>query len=79
MSKPPPPDARSKAESAFSASQQRDESIKQEIAKEQARVDAKTAKLRALRLAKEAADREAGLASPPEAAPKRTRKKKSPA
>jgi hypothetical protein len=74
-----PPDARAKAESAFTSSQLRDEAIKQDIAKEQAKVDAKTAKLRALRLAKEAADREAAAASP-QAAPtptKRSRKKQS--
>jgi len=44
------------------SSQTRDELIKKEIAAEHAKVDAKTAKLRALRLAKEAADREAAAA-----------------
>jgi hypothetical protein len=68
--------ALSKAESVFTASQQRDETIRQEIAKERAQLDAKTARLKALRLAKEAADREAGIAAEAEAGPKkRTRKK----
>jgi hypothetical protein len=77
--KQPPPDARSRAESAFTSSQLRDEAIRQEIAKEQAKVDAKTAKLRALRIAKETADREAAAASPPvtPTPAKRVRKKQS--
>jgi len=58
-----PPDprdaARGKAQKYFTQSEQRDTLVKQEIEKERAAVDAKTAKLRALRLAKEAADREA--------------------
>jgi len=68
-------EAHAKAEGVFSASQQRDESIKQEIAKERAQVDAKTARLKALRLAKEAADREAGIVPHSETPKKRTRKK----
>ena len=59
----PPPDpreaARGKAQKYFTQSEHRDTLVKQEIEKERAAVDAKTAKLRALRLAKEAADREA--------------------
>jgi hypothetical protein len=51
--------ARGKAQKYFTQSEQRDTLVKQEIEKERAAVDAKTAKLRALRLAKEAADREA--------------------
>jgi hypothetical protein len=46
-------------------SQTRDELIRQEIAAERAKFDRKTAKLRALRLAKEAADQETQLATPP--------------
>jgi hypothetical protein len=41
----------------FASSEQRDIAIKQEIAKERAAVAAKTAKLRALRLAKEETER----------------------
>lgn len=51
--------ARTKAQSHFTQSEQRDKLIKQEIEKERIATDAKTAKLRALRLAKEAADKEA--------------------
>ena len=61
MTTPPDPRdaARGKAQKYFTQSEQRDTLVKQEIEKERAAVDAKTAKLRALRLAKEAADREA--------------------
>ena len=64
--------ARGKAQKYFTQSEQRDTLIKQEIEKERAAVDAKTAKLRALRLAKEAADREAEekIAAEKAAAPK---------
>jgi hypothetical protein len=65
------------ADQVFSASQQRDETIKDIIAKERAAVEAKTARLRALRLAKEAADREAAASAPPPAAKPRTRRKKA--
>jgi hypothetical protein len=51
--------ARNKAQNYFAASEQRDTAIKQEIARERAAGDAKMAKLKALRLAKEAADKEA--------------------
>ena len=50
--------ARGKAQKYFTQSEQRDTLVKQEIEKERAATDAKTAKLRALRLAKEAADKE---------------------
>ncbi len=49
---------RKNAQSHFTHSERRDELVRQEIEKERAAVDAKTAKLRALRLAKEATDRE---------------------
>ena len=52
------------ADAVFTASQQRDDTIKEIIAKERAAVEAKTARLRALRLAKEAAEKEAALQSP---------------
>jgi hypothetical protein len=51
--------ARTRAESHFSASEMRDALVKEEIAKERAAVDAKTAKLRALRLAREAEEKAA--------------------
>ncbi|MBI3676698.1 MAG: hypothetical protein HY243_08790 [Proteobacteria bacterium] len=49
--------ARKKAQTHFTASEARDALVKQEIEKERAAVAAKTAKLRALRLAKEAQDK----------------------
>ena len=49
--------ARKRAQNHFSASEQRDALVKQEIEKERAATAAKTAKLKALRLAKEAEDK----------------------
>ena len=49
--------ARNRAQKHFAASEQRDVLVKQMIESERAAVDARTAKLRALRLAKEEADR----------------------
>lgn len=78
---PPPRDrdgARRKALNHFAASEQRDSAVKLEISRERAANDAKTAKLRALRLAKEETDREAAkLAADkaPAAKPKKPRKK----
>lgn len=46
--------ARRTAQSHFTHTERRDEMVRAEIAKERAAVDAKTARLRALRLAKEA-------------------------
>jgi hypothetical protein len=54
--------ARNRAQKHFAASEQRDVLVKQMIESERASVDARTAKLKALRLAKEEADR---LAAPP--------------
>ena len=50
--KPPPPVTR--AQAAFSASEQRSRMVLDQIEKERAATDAKTARLKALRLAKEA-------------------------
>lgn len=61
--------ARKKALNHFTASEQRDSQVRVEIARERAAVDAKTAKLRSLRLAKEEADRIAAANAP--AAPAR--------
>jgi hypothetical protein len=47
---------RRNAQSHFTHTERRDELVRQEIEKERAAVDAKTARLRALRLAKEASD-----------------------
>ena len=50
--------ARRRAQNHFTASEQRDTLVRREIEKERAASNAKTAKLKALRLAKEAADKE---------------------
>lgn len=69
---------RNRAQQHFAASEQRDDQIKQMIEKERAATDAKTAKLRALRLAKEEADRIAAANAPPvESAKIRGRKSRS--
>jgi hypothetical protein len=47
---------RRNAQSHFTHTERRDELVRQEIEKERAATDAKTARLRALRLAKEASD-----------------------
>ena len=60
-----------RAQAAFSASEERDRLVKKEIEKQRTAVDAKTVRLRALRLAKEAADRQAAAANPPPAKPGR--------
>jgi hypothetical protein len=65
--------ARNRAQKHFAASEQRDVAVKQMIESERNATAAKTAKLRALRLAKEEADR---LSAPP-AAPKAKRAKKA--
>jgi len=74
----PKDEARSRADNAFTASQQRDDIVKREIEKERAAIIAKSARLKALRLAKEAADREAAALLPPKPEPKKRapRKKK---
>jgi hypothetical protein len=51
--------ARKKAQNHFAASEQRDALVRKELEKERASSAAKTAKLRALRLAKEASEKEA--------------------
>jgi hypothetical protein len=74
---------RRNAQSHFTHTERRDELVRQEIEKERAAVDAKTAKLKALRLAKEASERAEAerLAAEREksgaAAPKSTRRKRT--
>jgi hypothetical protein len=64
--------ARRRAQNLFTASEQRDSLVRQEIEKERSASEAKTAKLKALRLAKEAADLEAAaLVKPAAKAPAR--------
>jgi hypothetical protein len=62
----------------FTASEQRDRTVKAEIEKERAATDAKTARLRALRLAHEEEERAKAAANPkPAEKPKRGARKKS--
>jgi hypothetical protein len=56
--------ARNKAQAQFAASERRDAAVWEIIHAERAAVDARTAKLRALRLAKEEADRIAAANAP---------------
>ncbi len=58
--------ARKRAQNHFTAAEQRDTMVRQTIEKQSAATDAKIAKLRALRLAKEAAEAEAEAAAPTE-------------
>lgn len=69
--------ARRNADSYFVAWQQRTTLVKQQVAAESAANDAKTARLRALRLAKEAADREARALNPAAKSPVKKRALKS--
>jgi hypothetical protein len=66
--------ARRNAANHFAAAERRDTEVRAEIARQQAADTAKTAKLRALRLAKEEADRLAAAnAPPPTPKPRKTR------
>ena len=71
MARDKAPEAAEKANRLFRASEQREQAIRDEIEKERAATAAKTARLKALRLAKEASDREAEAANPPPAKPRR--------
>ena len=51
------PSVRSRAQSHFKSPQQRDDAVRTQIEKDRAVVDAKTARLKALRLAKQAEDK----------------------
>lgn len=67
MADKPPASFFPNAQLPLTASEERDRNIKAQIEKERAQVDAKTARLKALRLAKEAADQ----AAAPSPVPKR--------
>jgi hypothetical protein len=78
---PPPRDrdgARRKAQNHFELAEARTSLVKQMVQTERDSLDAKTAKLKAMRLAKEEADRAEAIANPPAAAAKKTRKKAAP-
>jgi hypothetical protein len=69
--------AKTRAQNHFQAAERRDEFVRTEIARERAATDAKTAKLRALRLAKEAEEREAAADTAEETpAPKKRKAKR---
>jgi len=65
--------ALTRAQAAFSASEQRTKLVLAEVEKERAASDAKTVKLKALRLAKEAEDRAILAENPPPPKPRRKR------
>ncbi|MBV8801307.1 MAG: hypothetical protein JOY77_10970 [Alphaproteobacteria bacterium] len=67
--------ARTRAQNHFAASEQRDTLVRQMIETERASVAARTDKLRALRLAKEEADRQAAANAPKPDAPAKARKR----
>ena len=62
-----------RAQAAFSASEQRTRLVLAEVEKERAATDAKTIKLKSLRLAKEAEDAALLAQNPPPAKPRRKR------
>ena len=66
-------DTQSRAQAVFTASEQRDKSVRAEIEKERAATDAKTARLKALRLAREAEEAAQAAANPKPASKKKTR------
>ncbi len=68
--------ARRKANTHFTASEQRDAMVKKELEQERNAFDTRTAKLKALRLAKEAADAEIALKLAASMPPKPVKKKK---
>lgn len=70
--------ARRKAQNHFAASEQRDALVRKELEKERAQSAAKTAKLRALRLAKEASEKEAADRLAVEKAELKSKKKTAP-
>ncbi|MGZ5934782.1 MAG: hypothetical protein ACXWLD_05985 [Rhizomicrobium sp.] len=69
--------ARRKANTHFTASEQRDAMVKKELEQERHAFDTRTAKLKALRLAKEAADAEAAQKLAASQPPKPVKKKKA--
>ena len=60
--------ARTRAQNHFAKAEQRDVLVREELARERAATDAKTAKLRALRLAKEEEERASAALEPQVAA-----------
>jgi hypothetical protein len=71
--------AQRKAMDQFAVPRQGSATIQHELAQERKAADANTAKLRALRLAKEETDRAYALANPPAPKTRKPRKKAAPA
>lgn len=71
------PDARIRAQSHFKSSEPREDTVRAEIEKERAATDAKTARLRALRLAKEAEQKREAERLAAESPAKKPRKSRS--
>jgi hypothetical protein len=69
-------DALARAQKQFGAADKRDAAFKEHIARERAALTAKDARLKELRLAKDATDREAAAKAAAEAPPKPVRKAK---
>jgi hypothetical protein len=69
--------ARTRAQTHFQASERRDQLVREEINRERNATDAKTAKLRALRLAKEEEDRIAAANAPPPEPKKPVKRKRT--
>jgi hypothetical protein len=70
-------DPQSRAQAVFTASEQRDKSVRAEIEKERAATDAKTVRLKALRLAREAEEAAQAAANPKPAKKAKAAKKKT--
>ena len=70
-------DPQSRAHAVFTASEQRDKSVRAEIEKERAATDAKTARLKALRLAREAEEAAQAATNPKPAKKTKAAKKKA--
>ena len=70
--------ARRRAQNHFELAEARTNLVKQMVDAERKALDTKTEKLKALRLAKEEADRAEALANPPVAPVKKARKKVAP-
>lgn len=66
-------DTQSRAQAVFTASEQRDKSVRAEIEKERAATDAKTARLKALRLAREAEEAAEAATNPKPASKKKAK------
>ena len=79
LNPPPRGDARRKAQNHFQIAEDRTQLVKKMVDTERANLDARTAKLKALRLAKEAADAAEAAANPPPPKAKAVKRRVKPA